>query len=160
MTSRSFLLAVAFTWCWASAPQVSAAAQRYERVDDAGTVVSAPLVPMRWRPLERGRGVLSEMTGELDVALRLNLSPWMGREVRLYLVLEPAVISGAGIAANWRASGLFLPGSVQSGARTLVYHGRVTDPFMYEKLRLTLTADGSRLSAVQPLQFYIEAEAR
>lgn len=162
MRSRVHLSAVALVGCTVAALHLPSAAQLHvsNRVDDSGTVVSVPVVPMRWRALERGRGVSGEVDGQLDVALRLNLTPWITRDVRLYLVLERAVTPGAIITANWRASGLLLSGTVQSGGRVLLYQGRVTEPVMHEKLHFTLTTDGTRLSGTEAVQFHVEAESR
>ena len=162
MTSRSTRMMVALAaMLWAIALQGPAAAQQAaaRRVDDSGTVVGALIVPMRWRHLVPGRGTSNDVDGEFDVALRLNLAPWMNRNVRLYLVLEPPGIPGLAMTARWRAGGRLLPGSVQSGGRALVYQGRVTEPLMQEKLQFMLTVDGNRLSTSQAVQFHIEAEA-
>ena len=130
------------------------------RVDDTGTVVSAPLVTMRWRDPVPRRGASDEVDGSVDIALRLNLAPWMNRETRLYLVLERPQVPGLTVVARWQTGGRLLPGTVRSGERALVFQGRITEPALREHLRFTLSAQGGRLSETQALQFHIEAELK
>lgn len=138
-----------------AAQQLSAA-----RVDDSGTVVSAPIVPMQWRQPVPARGSANDVEGEFEVALRLNLTPWLNREVRMYLVVEPPAIPGMRVTARWRGGGRFLGGSVQSSRRALVFQGLVTEPFLREKVHFILAADGSQISSTQAIQFHIEVESR
>jgi hypothetical protein len=154
-TAAYVLLCAAASTGSAASPPVGAT-----RVDDTGTVVSAPLVVMRWRDPVPGRGASNDVDGEFDVELRLAVGHWMNRDVRLYLVFEPPLVPGMSIAARWQTGGRFLPGSVRSGGRTLVFQGRITEPTLREKLRFNLTTDGGRLPQSQALQFHIEAEQR
>jgi len=146
--------------CAATWAGPGAAQSRAVRVDDTGTVVSAPLVVMRWRDPVPGRIASNNVDGEFDVALRLSVAPWMNREVRLFMVFEPPAIAGMSLVAKWQSAGRLLPGTVRSGGRVLVFQGRITQPTLQEKLHFTLTADGGRLADTQALQFHIEAEPR
>jgi hypothetical protein len=127
------------------------------RVDDSGTRVSAPLVPMRWRTLVPGRGSDNSAEGQLQVALRLNVLPWLNQRGRIYMTLAPAP-SGDTIRAAWRTQGRLLPGSVQSGGRTVIYEGALPSPTIEETIELTITADGRGLTSPQSLQFSFEIE--
>lgn len=127
------------------------------RVDDSGTRVSAPLVPMRWRTLVPGRGSDNTAEGQLQVALRLNVLPWLNRRGRIYMTLAPAP-SGDTIRATWRTQGRLLPGSVQSGGRTVIYEGALPSPTIEETIELIITADGRGLTSPQALQFSFEIE--
>lgn len=127
------------------------------RVDDSGTRVSTPLVPMRWRHLVPGRGSDNTAEGQLQVALRLNVLPWLNQRGRIYMTLAPAP-SGDSIRASWRTQGRLLPGSVRSGGRTVIYEGALPSPTIEETIELTLTADGRGLASPQALQFSFEIE--
>jgi hypothetical protein len=127
------------------------------RVDDSGTRVSAPLVPMRWRTLVPGRGSDNSAEGQLQVALRLNVLPWLNQRGRIYMTLAPAP-SGDTIRATWRTQGRLLPGSLQSGGRTVIYEGALPSPTIEETIELTITADGRGLTSPQSLQFSFEIE--
>jgi hypothetical protein len=140
----------------ASALPVAARAATF-RVDDSGTRVSAPLVPMRWRTLVPGRGSDNTAEGQAQIAVRLNVLPWINQRGRIYLTLGPAP-SGDTIRATWRTQGRLLPGSVQSGGRTVIYEGALPSPTLEETIELTITADGRGLAAPQSLQFSFEIE--
>ena len=125
-------------------------------VDDSGTVVGQPVTPMRWRQLAPGRAGDNTVEGMVNVALRLNLTPWLRRRVRLFMVFAPT--DGEPIIATWRTQGRLLPGSMRGGDRALIYEGFVRDPFLEETILLHLTADGRRLDRTQALQFSFSIE--
>ena len=126
------------------------------RVDDTGTVVSQPVTAMKWRQLVPSRAGDNTVEGQLNVALRLNLSSWVNRPARIYMALAPT--EGEQLQATWRTQGRLLPGALRSGGRTLVYDGVVRDPFLTETIQLSLAADGRLLTRTQSLQFFFEIE--
>jgi hypothetical protein len=126
------------------------------RVDDSGTLVSAPVANMRWRQLVPGRGADHTVEAQLRVALRLNLAAWVNQPVRLYMALAP--VSGETVTASWRTQGRLLAGTVRSGSRTLVFDGRVPTAVVEESIDLTLATDGRVLTAPQTLQFTFELD--
>ncbi|MDR6857669.1 hypothetical protein [Variovorax guangxiensis] len=132
-----------------------AAAATY-RVDDTGTYLSQPTTPMRWRQLVPGRAGDHTVEGRVNVALRLNLSPWLNRPARLYMGLAPT--EGEQMVATWRTQGRLLPGTVRGGGRTLVFEGVVREPFLQESIVLELMADGRAVERAQSLQFFFEIE--
>lgn len=146
------LSAIASVTAW----PVAASAATF-RVDDSGTRISSPLVPMRWRTLVPGRGSDNTAEGQTQVALRLNVLPWLNQRGRIYMTLAPAP-SGDTIRASWRTQGRLLPGSVQSGGRAVIYEGALPSPTIEETIELTITADGRGLASPQALQFSFEIE--
>lgn len=126
------------------------------RVDDTGTVVSQPVTPMRWRQLVPGRAGDNTVEGNVTVTLRLNLSPWLNRQARIYMSLAPT--EGDQLVATWRTQGRLLPGTVRGGGRTLVFEGVVRDAFLQENILLSLAADGRAVERAQSLQFNFEIE--
>lgn len=139
---------------WAALAQAPAAAG--VRVDDSGTIVSTPVLQMRWRQLVPGRGADHTVEGHLRVALRLNLAAWVNRQVRIYMLLAP--LEPDIVEASWRTQGRLLPGQVRSGSRALVFEGRVGAALLEETLEITLAADGRVLAGTHNLQFTFELE--
>lgn len=126
------------------------------RVDDTGTVVNQPVVPMQWRKLVPSRAPDNMVDAQTRVALRLNLTRWLNQSVRLYMALAP--VNSDQVQASWRTQGRLLAGTVRSGARALVYEGPVSSAFIEETIDLTLTTDGRTLITPQALQFYFEID--
>ena len=144
-------LALAVAIAAAAAPAAASV-----RVDDTGTVVSMPVVPMRWRQLVPGRGADNTVEAQLRVALRLNLAPWVNQQVRLYMVLAP--VNTETVVASWRTQGRLLAGTLRSGTRALVFEGRVPAAVLQETIDLTLATDGRALVGAQALQFSFEID--
>lgn len=134
---------------------MSAAAATF-KVDDTGTVVSEPVVNMRWRQLVPGRGANHQVEATVRVDVRLNLTQWQRKPARIYMGLAPS--PGDRVFAQWRSQGRLLPGSMHSGGRALVFDGIVTSATLTESLVLTLETDGRNLNGVQLLDFYFEIE--
>jgi hypothetical protein len=132
------------------------AAASTTRVDDSGTVVSQGVVPMRWRQLVPGRGADNSVEASVRVALRLNLSRWPNRPIKLYMGLAPS--AGEPIHAAWRTQGRLLPGIVRTGTRALIFEGIASGASLEETLELTLRTDGRALVSPQALQFYFEVD--
>ena len=126
------------------------------RVDDTGTVVGQPVTPMRWRQPVPGRVADNTVEGQVSVALRLNLSQWVMRQARIYMLLAPT--ENERLVATWRTQGRLLPGSMRGGDRVLVFEGMMREPFLQETILLNLTADGRALERAQSLQFNFEIE--
>lgn len=126
-------------------------------IDDSGTVVLSPSVPMRWQTLSPRRTTSELMTGSTTVQVRLNVMPWLRRSGRIYLVL-PAQQPGA-IHASWSTQGRLLPGAVSSGGRTLVYAGPISVPFVVDVLQLAISVDGRQMHQGYDLNFRFEMDA-
>lgn len=134
---------------------VSAAAATY-RVEEVGTVVSEPVVKMRWRHLVPGRGADNTVEAGVRVDVRLNLAPWLNKPARLYMVLAP--VNSDRVLVRWTTQGRLLPGSLYSGERALVYEGPAGPAVLNESLLLTMETDGERLTQQQNLNFHFEIE--
>lgn len=126
------------------------------RLSEAGTVVSDPVVNMRWRHFVPGRGADNTVEASLRVDLRLDLAAWLNRPARIYMVLAP--VNSDRVLARWTTQGRLLPGSLWSGARALVFEGPAGPATLNESLLLTLETDGRHLTQLQMLNFYFEIE--
>lgn len=127
------------------------------RVDDSGTVVSQPTVQMQWRQPVPGRRPDHTVQARIKVNVHLNVAPWVNRPVRLYMGLAP--LNGPQVQASWSTAGRLMPGTLRSGARTLVYAGPIKTSTFDDAIELTLTTDGRALTSLQSLQFYFEIES-
>lgn len=131
-----------------------AAAATY-RVDESGTVVSRPVVDMKWRHPVPGRAGDDTIEGTVRVDLRLNLQPWLNRPARIYMVLAPLANP---VTARWTSQGRLLPGTLRSGQRALVFDGTAGPAVLAESLLFTLETDGARATQLQHLNFHFEIE--
>jgi hypothetical protein len=138
---------------WAAGSSANAAAVR---IDESGTVVSDPVVNMKWRTPSGGRVLDNTVEATLRVDVRLNLAPWLNKQSRIYMVLDP--VNSDRVRARWTTQGRLLPGSLASGERALVFQGPAGPATLVESLLLTLETDGQRLTQQQNLNFHFEIE--
>jgi hypothetical protein len=144
----SALLAAAFA--------LPAAAQTYPVDDSASQVMQAGLVRMRWDSLVPQRGQRPTIQGQVMVLVRLDVSPWQGRNGRIYQKL--ASVPAGPVTVRWSATGPLLPGTVRDGERTLVYSGPLTTPRLEDTFQMVIQADGERVQRPQDLNFSFEIE--
>lgn len=126
------------------------------KVSEIGTVVSDPVINMRWRQPSPGRGDDQTVEGSVRVDLRLNLEPWLNRPARLFMVMAPSETGR--IVTRWTSQGRLLPGTVASGERAVIFDGIAGPAVLTESLLLTFEADGQRLDRRQTLNFHFEIE--
>jgi hypothetical protein len=126
-------------------------------VDDSATVVVSGPAKMRWRTnVPRGpEAHLVDARG--TVQLVLNTGPWAGKPARIYMLLAPQPLR---MQVQWNGRGVFLPGRLQPGQRTLVFEGPIPGPMMRDTLDLTVTANGREMASAQRLQFSYEIEVQ
>ena len=115
-----------------------------------------PTMNLRWQELSPRLRNGALMEGAMQVRVRLNLKPWVGRTGKIYMVL-PAQLPGD-ISASWTTTGRMLPGRVQSGNRTLVYSGTINSAVLEDTLMLSLTVDGQRMLQTYNLLFRFEID--
>lgn len=126
------------------------------RVDDSLSLPSEANTTMKWRSLAPNRVVGNAVEGTNIVTVRLNLAPWLNRNGKIYMALPEQPIGP--VTADWTTQGKLLPGTLQSGFRTLVFAGPIRTSLLEDTIVLRLTADGQRLRAPQRLQFYFEID--
>lgn len=79
------------------------------------------------------------------IELRFDLSRYVGKNVRIHMVLPPTLKGlrgSAGFRAEWRTRGRFISGSIVPGARALVYQGAISARELIEVFDFTLHMDG------------------
>ena len=133
----------------------SAAAETY-KVDDSGSQVQGNNLRMKWDDRVPGPGARSTVSAATDVLVRLNLSQWRGRQGRVYLTL-PAQSAGP-VTVTWTTRGTMLPGILRAGERALVYAGPIQSDMLEDTMRLTIQADGQRMTRAEQLNFSFEID--
>lgn len=146
------LLLFAYCIIWLA----GASAQAATVIDDSGTLPYNSALALRWRDAAPRGGAVNQMTGTLQLRVRLNVSPWLRHTGHIYLVL-PAQQPGA-INASWTTQGRLLPGQVTAGSRALVYAGPITGAFIEDVVFLTITVDSRRMSQAYPVNFRFEMD--
>jgi hypothetical protein len=139
----------------AAIPQQAVAATY--RVDDSATIPYEASATLRWRQFAPGRrSVDNTVEGGTMVQVRLNLTPWVKRNGRNFLVLPEQPVGR--VTAHWTTQGRLLPGQLVSGQRALVYAGPIASPLLDETLTLRIETDGTRLSSTHRLSFHFEID--
>jgi hypothetical protein len=125
-------------------------------IDDSASLPGEAQVQMRWRTFGPSRRSADFVDGATVVTLRLNTARWVHHVGRIYMVL-PAQPQGP-VTVEWATQGRLLPGSLQSGDRTLVYAGPINAPMLEDTIRVQVHTDGRRLVSAQRLQFHFEID--
>ncbi len=156
-TLLAALLLVPITPTAAAPAPVSPTIELPARVDDTGTTFSTPTSQLRWRSFGPGRDRDNQVEASVRVALRLNLTAWVGKNIRLYQRMTNAGDSGS-FHVSWRGQGRLLPGTLQGGGRVLVFEGVVKEAFLLESLDVNITGDGRNVAGFQALELYFEVD--
>ena len=125
-------------------------------VDDSLSLPTETTTAMKWRSLAPNRVAGNAVEGSNVVTVRLKLAPWMNRNAKIFMALPEQPIGT--VTADWTTQGKLLPGTLQSGNRTLVFAGPIRTALLEDTIVLRLTADGQRLAAPQRLQFHFEID--
>ena len=137
---------------------IGTAGAETHRVDDSASQVLSSTLRLRPTDSHAIRGVLStRVSGEVEVLVRLDVSPWRNRQGRIYMTL-PAGAADAAYAAQWTTRGRLLSGALRPGERALVYAGALPDALLEDTLRLHIEADGARLRGAEQLAFSFEID--
>lgn len=125
-------------------------------VDDSASQVLGGTLRLRPDALPARGAAMTQVAGDIAVLVRLDVSPWQGRQGRIYMRL-PAQ-SGGAITASWTTRGRLLPGALRAGERALVYAGPIDAARLEDTLRLSITADGRTLPPSEQLAFSFEID--
>lgn len=136
-------------------PFGSAHAQTFRLDDSASQVLGGP-VAMKWESFVPRPGHGDALSGVITVVVRLDVSEWKGRTVRIYHTL-PAHPSGP-FTVRWTTHGRLLPGTMRDGERALVYSGQLQTDVMEDTFRILVQTDSGRLSREERLEFGFEID--
>lgn len=145
----------AFAALLALAAAFSAPAQTY-RVDDSASQVLGSTLRLKPATLPARGAPMYMVAGEIEVLVRLDVSPWQGRRGRIYMLLPQR--PGRSVTATWTTRGRLLPGALRSGERALVYSGPIPAGRLEDTQRLRIEADGRQLRPSEQLEFIFEID--
>jgi len=147
---NQLLLTLALSWV--ALPSLAAT----HRIDDSRSQVLGTTLKLRpVSHLAHGRR-MNLVSGDIDVVVRLDVSPWSGRQGRIYMTLPEQ--PGGPVTATWSTRGQLMPGVVRTGGRTLVYAGLIRNGLLEDTLRLNLQGDERRLPRDAQLAFAFEID--
>ncbi len=133
----------------------TAFAQSY-RVDDSASQVLGSTLRLKPATAPARGAPVYQVSGEIEVLVRLDVTPWLGRRGRIYMRLPER--SGRSVTASWTTRGRLLPGTVRSGERALVYNGPINVRTIEDTQRLRIEADGRYLRPSEQLEFTFEID--
>ncbi len=125
-------------------------------VDDSQSQVQAPAAQLRWRQALPSREGADLLEATMAVRIVLNVSPWVGRPARIYMVMPPLMQSS--LVVEWTTAGLLQPGRLASGQRHLVFQGVVPGVRIEDTMRVTAVADARDRTTPQRVNFSFEIE--
>ncbi len=137
-------------------PATAAAGWATYAVDDSQSQVQAPAAQLRWRQPLPSRSSPDLLEASLAVRIVLNVSPWVGKPARIYMVMPPLWQSS--LALHWTSGGVLQPGRLASGQRHLVFQGVVPGARIEDTLRVTAIADARDRATPQRVNFTFEIE--
>jgi len=126
------------------------------RVDDSRSQVLGTTLKLRPVAHLAHGNRMNVVSGNVNVAVRLDVSPWKGRQGRIYMTLPEQ--SDGSVAATWTTRGQLLPGSVRTGGRSLVYAGLIREGLLEDTLQLNVQGDERRLPRDAQLAFAFEID--
>ena len=125
-------------------------------VDDSMSQTLAPAAQLRWRSALPSRNGADLLEATMQVRVVLNVSPWVGKTARIYMVMPP--LAQSSLAVQWASSGLLLPGRLVGGQRRLVFQGVVPGARIEDTMRVTALADARDTATPQRVNFSFEIE--
>ena len=120
---RQFIARCALWTLWLISASCVAAGWTTFVVDDSMSQTLAPAAQLRWRSALPARNSADMLEATMQVHVVLNVSPWVGKPARIYMVMPP--IAQSSLTVQWASSGLLLAGRLTGGQRQLVFQGVV-----------------------------------
>jgi hypothetical protein len=125
-------------------------------VDDSMSQTLAPAAQLRWRNSLPAKDVADLLEATMQVRVVLNVSPWVGKTARIYMIMPP--LNQSSLSVQWATAGLLLPGRLSGGQRQLVFQGVIPGARIEDTLRVTALADARDASMPQRVSFSFEIE--
>jgi len=126
------------------------------QIDDSMSQTQAPSAALRWRNPLPSRNTLDQLEATMQVRVVLNLSPWVGKPARVYMVMP--ILSQSSLAVQWTTAGLLSPGRLSGGQRQLVFQGVVPGARIEDTLLVTVLADARDAATPARVNFTFEIE--
>ncbi len=146
---------VAIALCMILAHANTARAETF-RLDDSMSQVFPPSADWDWAPFSARSGNTT-LQMHLRVNVRIDTRAWVGKQVRIFMVLPQE--AGGPVSATWEARGPLLPGRLNSGERALVYSGTLGASVLEDTLNVRLTTDARlRTATTRRVAFSFELD--
>ncbi|MFM2398541.1 MAG: hypothetical protein RL341_698 [Pseudomonadota bacterium] len=126
------------------------------KVDDSASETLQATSTAQWVSLNPGRGASNDVEVRTRVQVRLNVTPWLNRQGKIYMVSTGQ--STTPFVMNWTSSGALLPNRMLQGQRALVYSGKIASAQLSDVFHITLRADGRHLATPTALRFGFEID--
>ena len=136
--------------------RAAAANWRTYPVDDSLSHTEPPSGTLRWRAPMPTPGAAPMLDALLNVRIVLNLSRWVGKSARIYMIMPP--LPQSSLSVEWVGSGTLQGGRLSSGQRQLVYQGVVARPRLEDTLKLRASVDARDTAPLPPVNFRFEIE--
>lgn len=147
----ALLLCPIFMW---SAPCTAAGSATFP-VDDSMSQAQGAAA-LRWRHALPSGTEANLLDATMDVRIVLNLSPWVGKRARIFMVMP--TLPQSGLSVQWETKGTLLPGRLAGGQRQLVFQGVVPGARLEDTMRVTATADARDAATPLRVNFTFEIE--
>jgi hypothetical protein len=150
---RTFFLALLLGIIWPLATQA-----RTTRLDDSASVAIEPTVAMRWEsPTPGTQGTAAQLIGSTTVRIRINVTAWLQRPARIFLVMPPQLAGP--LECTWSTQGILMSGQLQGSGRALVFNGPISGPVLEDVVNFRFRIPASAMSlAAQTVNFYFELD--
>lgn len=125
-------------------------------IDDSMSQTQAPSAALRWRNPLPSRNTLDQLEATMQVRVVLNVSPWVGKQARVFMVMPS--LAQSSLAVQWTTTGLLAPGRLSGGQRQLVFQGVVPGARIEDTLRVTVLADARDAATPTRVNFTFEIE--
>lgn len=96
------------------------------------------------------------MTTTLWVNVRIDVRAWVGRTVRIYMVLPPD--ESPPLELSWTTQGRLLPGRMAPGERALVHAGPINAQTLQDRLSVLVQARANWIAESRRLNVHFECE--
>ncbi len=125
-------------------------------VDDSMSQPQAAPAQLRWRDPLPSRRTANMLDATMDVRIVLNVSPWVGKPARIYMLMPP--LPQSSLTVQWATAGILLPGRLTGGQRQLVFQGVIPGPRLEDTMRVTSSVDARDPVTPKRVNFTFEIE--
>ena len=91
-----------------------------------------------------------------EVRIVLNVSPWIGKPARIYMVMPQ--LPQSTLTVQWTTAGALLPGRLSGGQRQLVFQGVIAGARLEETMRIVASTDARDAVTPARVNFTFEIE--
>ena len=122
-----------------------------------GTATPTGAAPaLRWRSAVPPKNAPDLLGVNLTVDVVLNVTPWVGKLARIYMVMP--TVPQSSLMLQWATRGTLLAGQISGGQRQLVFQGVIPGSRIEDTMLVTATTDARDPSTPSRVNFTFEIE--